>query len=78
MVEVVLKLRKGSEYIPALMRRMRKLGISQNALAREMDRNPSQVSRWFTPNEERKVTPDLDTVIEIEEAIQRLDRKLNS
>lgn len=75
MVEVVLKLRKGSEYIPDLMRRMRRESISQNALAREMDRNPSQVSRWFTPNIERRVSPDLDTVIEIEEAFNRLVRK---
>lgn len=71
-VEVVLRLRRGSGYVPDLIRRMKKNRVSQNALAREMGRNPSQVSRWFTPNEERRVTPDLDTVVEIEQALHRL------
>lgn len=75
MVEVVLKLRKGSEYIADLARRMDREGISQNALARELEKNPSQVSRWFTPNEVRRVTPDLDTVLEIERAVNRIAQR---
>lgn len=37
--------------------------------------NPSQVSRWFTPNAARRVKPSLDNVMHIEEAIESLRRK---
>lgn len=65
----------GKGYIPDLMARMKKWGISQNALAREMGINPSQASRWFTKNPDRQVTPELNTVQRIEEAMARMIRK---
>ena len=73
MATVTLQLGKG--YIPDLKSRMKKHGISQNALAREMEINPSQASRWFTPNEKRSVMPELATVQKIEEAMDRLVRR---
>ena len=65
----------GKGYIPDLKARMRKYHISQNALAREMNINPSQASRWFTENPKRQVTPELETVQRIEEAMARLVRR---
>jgi ribosome-binding protein aMBF1 (putative translation factor) len=46
--------------------------ISQNELARALDMDPSQVSRWFTTNPKRKVSPNLATAEKIEEALNRL------
>jgi predicted transcriptional regulator len=65
----------GKGYIPDLKARMKKWHISQNALAREMGINPSQASRWFTPNPARQVTPELETVQRIEEAMAKLVRR---
>lgn len=72
---VQIKLQLGEGYIPDLVARMEKYRISQNALAREMGKNPSQVSRWFTPNLARRVMPEMETVIKIEEAVERLRHK---
>lgn len=49
--------------------------ISQNELAREMDMDPSQVSRWFTTNPKRRVSPNLATAEKIETAVFRLIEK---
>lgn len=65
----------GKGYIPDLKARMKKWQISQNALAREMEINPSQASRWFTTNPDRQVTPELKTVELIEEAMAKLIRR---
>lgn len=73
MATVTLQLGKG--YIPDLKSRMKKYGISQNALAREMNINPSQASRWFTTNPDRQVTPELNTVQRIEEAMAALIKR---
>jgi predicted transcriptional regulator len=73
MVQVILRL--GQDYIDDLVKRMKRLGVSQNALAREMGASPSQVSRWFTPNPERKVSPEWATMKRIEEAMARLDAR---
>ena len=45
---------------------------SQNELAQEMGKSPTQVSRWFTTNDERRVVPELKTAELIEEAMGRL------
>ena len=65
----------GKGYLPDLKARMKKWHISQNALAREMGINPSQASRWFTENPARQVTPELNTVERIEEAMAVLVRR---
>lgn len=72
---VEIKLQGSKEYIADLKRRMDKLKISQNALAREMGKNPTQVSRWFTDNEERRVVPEVDTMVKIEEALEKLRKR---
>jgi hypothetical protein len=61
-------------YIEDLARRMRENGISQNKLAAAMRPpvSPTQASRWFTDNPERRVAPTLETVEWIERALRRL------
>jgi predicted transcriptional regulator len=75
MVWVYLQIGKG--YIPGLRKRMQDMRppVSQNELAREMGKAPAQVSRWFTENPDRRVSPDMDTVDLIEKAMQKLARK---
>lgn len=75
MVWVYLQIGKG--YIPGLRKRMNDMRppVSQNELAREMEKQPAQVSRWFTENDDRRVSPDMDTVEQIEKAMLRLARK---
>lgn len=62
------------KYIEELERRMEKHGISQAALAREMQISATQATRWFTKNEARRRTPSLATVERIELAMARLER----
>lgn len=73
MVYVMLQL--GKNYISDVSKRMDKAKppISQNELARELDMDPSQVSRWFTKNEKRKVVPQMETAEKIENAMRRLE-----
>lgn len=75
MVQVRLDL--SEDYIEELRKRMQKRGISQAALAREMRPpvSPSEATRWFTKNKERRVSPQLATVRRIEEAMERLQRR---
>lgn len=70
---VALDLDKG--YMHGLVHRMKRHGISQNALARMLGRNPSQVSRWFTSNAARRVTPDMDTAGRIETVLQEREEE---
>lgn len=56
------------DYVSQLKRRMDDLGISQNALAKEMGLSPTQVSRWFV-NNERRVTMLVETALHIERSI---------
>ncbi len=74
MVEVRLQLNDGAaaEFIAGLEKRMKKHRISQNALAQEMGKGPSQICRWFTKNPDRRVVPELQTVVDIEQAMQKL------
>lgn len=73
MVEIIL--RGSKQYIVDLKGRMERYKVSQNALAREMGKNPTQVSRWFTDNEARRVVPELDTIQLIEAALERLRKR---
>jgi hypothetical protein len=49
--------------------------VSQNQLATEMGKKAAQVNRWFTENDDRRVSPDMATVEEIEAAMHRLEMK---
>ena len=71
-MEVTVTLNTNRENTADLKKRLQRDKISQNQLAAELHRSPTQVSRWFTPNESRRVTPELATVREIEEAIKRI------
>ena len=71
-MEVTVTLNTNREYTTDLKKRLQREKISQNQLAAELHRSPTQVSRWFTPNEKRRVTPELETVREIEEAVKRI------
>lgn len=72
MVKVLLQF--DTDYIEDLVKRMKKFQISQAALAKEMKPpvSPSQATRWFTKNPNRRVMPELATVQRIEEAMVRL------
>ena len=72
---VQVKLQITADYLPDLIRRMVKYRISQNALAREMGKSASQVNWWFTSNEARRVMPEMNTVIQIEQAVETLRRR---
>jgi hypothetical protein len=72
---VQVKLQITADYLPDLIQRMVKYRISQNALAREMKKSASQVNRWFTSNKERRVMPEMNTVIQIEQAVETLRRR---
>lgn len=49
-----------------LSRRLTELDISHNALARQMDIAPSQVSRWFN---KEGMQPSMKSIARIEQAI---------
>jgi len=75
MVMVTINPKEG--YIEDLTKRMKRFGISQAALAREMKPpvTPSQATRWFTKNPGRRVSPELPTMVRIEEAMERLQKR---
>lgn len=59
-----------SRYLTALAGEMKRLNISQNELAAELELSPPQVSRWFTENEERRVAPNVLTLEAMEDAVR--------
>lgn len=76
-MEVEVTLSTNKEYTDALKRRLKKLKIAHAELGREMrpPRHKTQVSRWFTENDDRRVRPTLETVLEMEQAIKRIVAK---
>ena len=76
-MEVEVTLSTNKEYTDALKRRLKKLKIAHAELGREMrpPRHKTQVSRWFTANDDRRVKPTLETVLEMEQAIKRIVAK---
>jgi hypothetical protein len=76
-MEVEVTLYTNKEYTNELRKRLKKLKIGNAELGRAMDppRDKTQISRWFTSNEERRVKPSLDTVLEMEQAIKRIVAK---
>lgn len=74
---VMVTINLGPGYIEDLVKRMKKHGISQAELARTMKPPvlPSQATRWFTKNPNRRVMPEMATVQRIEEAMYRLQRR---
>ena len=73
-MEVEVTLHTNKAYTEELKRRLKKLKISHADLGRTMDppRHKTQVSRWFTENEDRRVKPTLETVMEIERAVKKI------
>jgi hypothetical protein len=73
-MEVEVTLYTNKEYAEALKKRLKKLKIGNAELGRAMEppRDKTQISRWFTTNEQRRVKPSLDTVLEMEKAIKRI------
>lgn len=76
---VYVTLRLGEEYIEDLRRRMQKAKppISQAELGREMrpPASASEVTRWFTKNPNRRISPQMKTAERIEEAMVRLQNR---
>lgn len=68
----VMTIAVGPYYTKDLDERLKKYGISHNALAREMEVSPSQVARWFN----KPMTPRMENIAKIEQAVQAIrDRK---
>lgn len=65
------------KYIEELESRMSKAGVSQAELGRTMEPQVSatQVTRWFTKNEDRRRTPSLETIERIEAAMAKLTKR---
>jgi hypothetical protein len=65
------------KYVSELEARMSKAGISQAELGRAMTPpvSPTQVTRWFTKNEDRRRTPSLETIERIEAAMAKLTKR---
>lgn len=64
-------------YIEELAKRMVKVGLSQAQLGREMDPpvSPTQVTRWFTENEDRRRQPSLQTIERVEVVMAKYERR---
>lgn len=73
-MEVTVTINTNKNYAKGLKARLDKAKVSQNQLAAAMrpPRSPTQVSRWFTLNESRRVSPGFETVVQIEEAFNRI------
>jgi transcriptional regulator with XRE-family HTH domain len=67
--QITVTIPVGGSYVEELSKRLTKLEISHNALARQMGVAPSQVSRWFNrPN----MTPHMENIAKIEKAIYEI------
>jgi hypothetical protein len=73
-MEVNVTLSTTKEYTNELRKRLKKLKIGNAELGRAMDppRDKTQISRWFTTNDARRVKPSLDTVLEMEKAMKKI------
>lgn len=67
----------GDDYVAELKARLEKYAISAAELAREMDKNKQEVSRWL--NSERRFgkawTPRMHNILKIEQAIIDIRRR---
>lgn len=72
--QLTVTIHVGVNYVEELSKRLTTLDISHNALARQMDVAPSQVSRWFN---REGMTPSIKSIARIEQAIVEIleDRK---
>lgn len=69
MAKITIEFEK--DYLKELQVRLREYGISQVALANETGIDQSQISRWL----HKKMTPRLETIVEIERAIARIQAR---
>lgn len=74
MVEITFN---AGKYIVELAKRMERLGVSQAQLGRGMEPpvSPTQVTRWFTENPERRRQPSLSTIERIEAAMAKFEKQ---
>lgn len=61
----------GEGYVPDLLKRLKRAGISHKGLSREMGIDPAQFSRWAN----RHVQPDVNSIVKIERAIARIEAR---
>lgn len=74
MVEITFN---AGRYIAELAKRMERAGVSQGELGRAMEPpvSPTQVTRWFTENPDRRRQPSLATLERIEVAMAKLEKR---
>ena len=68
-----LNIQLGREYVPDLLKRLKRAGISHKALCREIrpPMDPAQFSRWAN----KHISPDVNSIIKIESAIARIEKR---
>ena len=69
-----LNIQLGREYVPDLLKRLKRAGISHKGLSREMGIDPAQFSRWAN----KHISPDVNSIIKIESAIARIEKRNRS
>lgn len=73
----MVRLQPGPSFMEEISKLMNKNKISQAALAAEMGITPSQVTRWFTKNPERRISPSMKSAGAIETALAKLIARRN-
>jgi ribosome-binding protein aMBF1 (putative translation factor) len=72
---VVIPVIVGTNYMEELIERLRKHGVSQGELAREMGVNPTVITRWKNSTSEitgKPMMPRMENVMKIEAALHEI------
>jgi transcriptional regulator with XRE-family HTH domain len=63
-----MEVKLGKEYVPDLLKRLKREDISHKGLSREMGIDPAQFSRWANGH----IQPDVNSIIKIERTIAKI------
>ncbi len=58
----------GKQYVPDLLKRLKREDISHKSLSREMGIDPAQFSRWANGH----INPDVSSIVRIEQTIAKV------
>lgn len=63
-----MEVKLGKQYVPDLLKRLKRAEISHKSLSREMGIDPAQFSRWANGH----IQPDVNSIIRIEQTIAKI------
>jgi hypothetical protein len=63
-----MEVKLGKEYVPDLLKRLKREAISHKSLSREMGMDPAQFSRYAN----RHIEPSVNTIVKIEKTIAKI------